>query len=88
MSPEQRWQRDQRPADADRVLVRDARGNPVWQDELPQVGSAADGTPANDQPDPNAPKFKFGDVELTEKEIADLLAHRAAEESTRLDSAG
>jgi len=68
MSPEARFGLDQQALDRERgvgrVLVRDDRAMPVWQDELDADranggGDAPSAEPSSD----DAPKFKVGDIE-------------------------
>lgn len=84
LSPNERWARGQRAPDAGRVLVRNDRGEPQWKDEIaadraPGSEAATDQPPADD-----APKFKVGELELSEQQARDLLARDATEKSRAL----
>jgi hypothetical protein len=72
------------------VLTRSADGRPLVDGKPVSTGdvdpgSAPDSAPAES---PDEPRYRFGDgddaPELTKKEINDLRAHRAAEESRKL----
>ena len=93
MSPQARWQADQDARssgdpwlDPTKVLTRDAAGNLVQRERtIGTDGEARAGKPL-DQPDGEAPdqaadgeakRVKIGDVELTEAEWQELVAHKA-----------
>jgi hypothetical protein len=84
MTPQERFAIGQRELDRergnDRILRRDARGAPYWEDQ----GDPANGGETPPAPADDVPKYKVGELELTEQQARDLLARDAAEKSRRL----
>jgi hypothetical protein len=92
MSPDARHRRAQADTDAGRydpsrvVQTRDAKGNVVTKDRA--TGAVIDG-PANSQDAPpsdpaaTSEKVKIGDFELSESEVRDMLADKAARDIAR-----
>jgi hypothetical protein len=92
MSPDARYRRSQAEGDAavgrqdpaKVVLTRDAKGNVITKDRA--TGAVIDG-PSNPDAPPIAPatgeKFKVGDFEVSETEVREMLADKAARDIAR-----